>query len=125
MPHPVDVMVGKRVRLRRLQLSLSQTELAQKLGLTFQQVQKYEKGTNRVSCSRLYEISEVLDVPITFFFSEKGETKAEVAVAEQLEPGQLKDGLRLITAFGQIVETHTRKRLLALVESMVPAGKAG
>jgi transcriptional regulator with XRE-family HTH domain len=124
MPHPVDVMVGKRVRLRRLQLSLSQTELAQKLGLTFQQVQKYEKGTNRVSCSRLYEISEVLDVPITFFFSEKGETKAEVAVAEQLEPSQLKDGLRLITAFGQIGETHTRKRLLALVESMVPATKA-
>jgi transcriptional regulator with XRE-family HTH domain len=123
MPHPIDVMVGKRVRLRRLQLSLSQTELAQKLGLTFQQVQKYEKGTNRVSCSRLYEISEVLDVPITFFFSEKADTKAEVAVAEQLEPNQLKDGLRLITAFGQIGESHTRKKLLALVESMVPAGK--
>ena len=124
MPHPVDVMVGKRVRLRRLQLSLSQTELAQKLGLTFQQVQKYEKGTNRVSCSRLSEISEVLDVPITLFFSDKLETKAEVAVAEQLEPSQLKDGLRLITAFGQIGETQTRKKLLALVESMVPAGKA-
>jgi len=124
MPHPVDVMVGKRVRLRRLQLSLSQTELAQKLGLTFQQVQKYEKGTNRVSCSRLSEISEVLDVPITLFFSDKLETKAEVAVAEQLEPSQLKDGLRLITAFGQIGETQTRKKLLALVESMVPAAKA-
>ena len=124
MPHPVDVIVGKRVRLRRLQLSLSQTELAQKLGLTFQQVQKYEKGTNRVSCSRLSEISEVLDVPITFFFSDKVDTKAEVAVAEQLEPNQLKDGLRLITAFGQIEETHTRKKLLALVESMVPAVKS-
>lgn len=123
MPHPVDVMVGKRVRLRRLQLSLSQTELAQKLGLTFQQVQKYEKGTNRVSCSRLSEISEVLDVPITFFFSDKADTKTEITVAEQLEPSQLKDGLRLITAFGQIGETHTRKKLLALVESMVPAGK--
>ena len=123
MPHPVDIMVGKRVRLRRLQLSLSQTELAQKLGLTFQQVQKYAKGTNRVSCSRLSEISEDLDVPITFFFSEKADTKTEIAVAEQLEPSQLKDGLRLITAFGQIGETHTRKKLLALVESMVPAGK--
>ena len=121
MPHPVDIMVGKRVRLRRLQLSLSQTELAQKLGLTFQQVQKYEKGTNRVSCSRLSEISEVLDVPITFFFSEKADSRTEVVVAEQLEPSQLKDGLRLITAFGQIGETHTRKKLLALVESMVPA----
>jgi len=104
-------------------MSLSQTELAQKLGLTFQQVQKYEKGTNRISCSRLYEIAEVLDVPITFFFSDKVDTKAEVAVAEQLEPGQLKDGLRLITAFGQIEETQTRKKLLALVESMVPASR--
>ncbi len=60
MPHPIDVIVGKRIRLRRLQLSLSQTDLGQKLGVAFQQVQKYEKGTNRVSCSRLYEISKIL-----------------------------------------------------------------
>jgi transcriptional regulator with XRE-family HTH domain len=112
-------MVGKRVRLRRLQLSLSQTELAQKLGLTFQQVQKYEKGANRISCSRISEIAEVLDVPIIFFFADKVDTKAEVAVAEQLEPTELKDGLRLITAFGKIGDTQTRKKLLALVESMV------
>src|SRR5215203_2193098 len=120
MPHPVDIMVGKRVRLRRLQLSFSQTELAQKLGLTFQQVQKYEKGTNRVSCSRIYEISEVLDVPITFFFSGKLDTDADVGLAEHLEPNQLNDGLRLIRAFRKIGDIETRKKLLALVESMVP-----
>src|SRR5437870_3411829 len=70
--HPVDIKVGKHIRLRRQELSMSQTDLAKKLGLTFQQVQKYERGTNRVSCSRLSEISEVLDAPITFFFSEAG-----------------------------------------------------
>src|SRR4051794_15653843 len=70
MPHTIDVMVGKRIRLRRLQLTLSQTDLARKLGLTFQQVQKYEKGTNRVSCSRLYEIANILKVPVSFFFSD-------------------------------------------------------
>ena len=123
MPHSIDVMVGKRVRLRRLQLSFSQTDLATKLGLTFQQVQKYEKGTNRISCSRLYEIAAILKVPITFFFSDKEDGRAEVRVAEQLEPNQLKDGLRLITAFGQIEDVKMRRKLLALVESMVPAGK--
>src|SRR3954454_15357464 len=71
MPHDIDVMVGKRVRLRRLQLPISQTEFAQKLGLTIQQVQKYENGANRISCSRIYEIADVLDVPINFFFSDK------------------------------------------------------
>jgi transcriptional regulator with XRE-family HTH domain len=123
MPHSIDVMVGKRVRLRRLQLSFSQTDLATKLGLTFQQVQKYEKGTNRISCSRLYEIAAILKVPITFFFSDKVDGRAEVRVAEQLEPNQLKDGLRLITAFGQIEDVKMRRKLLALVESMVPTGK--
>lgn len=124
MPHHIDVMVGKRVRLRRLQLALSQTDLAEKVGVTFQQLQKYEKGTNRISCSRLSEISEVLDVPIAYFFADKVDTKAEVAVAEELEPRQLKDGMRLITAYGQIADANARRRLLALVESMVAAGKS-
>jgi transcriptional regulator with XRE-family HTH domain len=123
MPHAVDVMVGKRVRLRRLQLSLSQTDLATKLGLTFQQVQKYEKGTNRISCSRLYEIAAILKVPITFFFSDKVDGRTEVKVAEQLEPKQLKDGLRLITAFGAIHNVTMRRKLLSLVESMAAGEK--
>src|SRR3954453_14679471 len=118
MPHPVDVMVGKRVRLRRLQLSLSQTELAQKLGLTFQQVQKYEKGANRISCSRIYEISEVLDTSIAFFFSDALDTDPIVSLAQHLAPNQLRNGLRLMTAFRRIVNVDTRNKLLALVESM-------
>src|SRR3977135_27558 len=104
-PHPIDIMVGKRVRLRRLQLSMSQTELAVKVGVTFQQVQKYEKGTNRISCSRLSEMAEALDVPITSFFSDENEPLTEMTVTENLDPGHMKDGLRLITAFGQI-EKH-------------------
>ena len=118
MPHSIDVMVGKRIRLRRLQLSLSQTDLARKLDLTFQQVQKYEKGTNRVSCSRLYEIANILKVPVSFFFSDKADGRSEIRIAEHLEPNKLKDGLRLITAFGQIDDVKTRRKLLALVESI-------
>src|SRR5436853_4481208 len=93
-PHPIDVHVGKLIRARRQELSMSQTDLAKALGLTFQQIQKYEKGTNRVSCSRLSEMSEVLDAPITFFFSETA--RANVKDVEQLEPADLKEGLRLI-----------------------------
>jgi transcriptional regulator with XRE-family HTH domain len=117
-PDPVDIAVGKRVRLRRLQLGMSQTELADKLGVTFQQVQKYEKGTNRISCSRLSEMAEALDFPITSFFSDENKPLTEMTVTENLDPGHMKDGLRLITAFGQIEKTQ-RKMLLAMVESMV------
>src|SRR5580704_14977680 len=67
-PHPTDKHVGNRVRMRRLMLGMSQEKLADQLGLTFQQVQKYEKGTNRISASRLQEISHVLEVPVPFFF---------------------------------------------------------
>jgi len=101
-PDPVDIAVGKRVRLRRLQLEMSQTELADKLGVTFQQVQKYEKGTNRISCSRLSEMAEALDFPITSFFSDENEPLTEMTVTENLDPGHMKDGLRLLTAFGRI-----------------------
>ena len=121
-PHPVDIMVGKRVRLRRLQLAMSQTELADKLGVTFQQVQKYEKGTNRSSCSRLSEMAEALDFPITSFVSDENEPQTEMTVTADLDTGHMKDGLRLITAFGQI-EKSKRKTLLALVESMVPVDR--
>ncbi len=125
MPHPIDVIVGKRIRLRRLQLSLSQTDLGQKLGVAFQQVQKYEKGTNRVSCSRLYEISKILDVPVTYFFSSSGDNSAslEVAVAEQFDVPELKDGFRLMTAFRQIQNNAVRKNVIALVETVATASK--
>ena len=120
MPHSIDVMVGKRVRLRRLQLSFSQTDLATKLGLTFQQVQKYEKGTNRISCSRLYEIAATLKVPITFFFSDENEVGTDMKVADNLDPAHIRDGLRLITAFG-LIEKTKRKKVVAFAESLEKA----
>src|SRR4051794_36261191 len=69
-PNPIDVHVGNRIRLRRTLLGMSQERLAEQIGLTFQQVQKYERGTNRVSSSRLFDLSRVLDVPIRYFFEE-------------------------------------------------------
>ena len=119
-PHPLDIAVGKRVRMRRLQLSMSQSELAEQLGVAFQQVQKYETGANRISCSKLTEMAEALDCPITFFFSDENEHHTEMNLADNLNPAYMKDGLRLITAFGQI-EKKKRKKLLALIEGMVPA----
>src|ERR1700694_4083141 len=67
-PNPIDIHVGSRVRMRRLMLGMSQTKLADALGLTFQQVQKYEKGTNRTGASRLYHMAHILQVPVAFFF---------------------------------------------------------
>src|SRR5688500_15629609 len=78
-PRPVDAHVGARVRLRRTMLGMSQERLADELGLTFQQVQKYERGTNRVGSSRLYELSKILDVPIQFFFDEMPDEIAATA----------------------------------------------
>ena len=117
-PNPVDKYVGSRVRMRRIMLGMSQEKLGEALGLTFQQIQKYEKGTNRVSCSRLYEISRILDVPVTYFFSETGDTGLEIAVAEQLDVPELKDGFRLMTAFQQIESHAIRKSVIALVETV-------
>jgi transcriptional regulator with XRE-family HTH domain len=118
MPHPIDVMVGKRIRLRRVQMGLSQTELGKKLGVTFQQVQKYENGANRVSCSRLYEISTALDVPIMFFFMDATHSSLELAVAEQFDVPDLKDGIHLMTAFRQIPSVAVRKSFIVLVETL-------
>ena len=95
---------------------MSQTELVAALGITFQQVQKYEKGTNRVSCSRLHEIANELAVPISYFFSDS--IGIEVAVTEQLDAANLKDGLRLMTAFSQIENNAVRKAIIALIESI-------
>src|SRR5271155_125722 len=75
-PHPIDVHVGSRVRLRRNMLGLSQEKLGEAIGLTFQQVQKYERGANRIGASRLMELSRVLDVPVSFFFDETDPVRA-------------------------------------------------
>src|SRR5215210_7469283 len=75
-PNPIDVRVGARLRLRRNMLGLSQEKLGEMIGLTFQQVQKYERGANRIGASRLYQLSRVLDVPVTFFFDDTDPVRA-------------------------------------------------
>ncbi len=117
MVHPVDVIVGKRIRLRRSALSISQTELAERLGLTFQQIQKYERGSNRVSCSRLVELSKALDVPIVYFFEDTGSDEGRLF--DQLDLRIIPEVRRLVSAFQKIENTQERRLAIALMESMV------
>ena len=117
MVHPVYVIVGKRIRLRRSALSISQTELAERLGLTFQQIQKYERGSNRVSCSRLVELSKALDVPIVYFFEDTGSDEGRLF--DQLNLRIIPEVRRLVSAFQKIENTQERRLAIALMESMV------
>lgn len=121
-PHPVDIHVGNLLRLRRRSLSVTQQELAKALGITFQQVQKYEKGTNRVSASMLYNIAATLKVPIAYFFQnveENSETEevsgSEVAVNSFLRSSE---GLELAATFPKIRQPAVRRRLVDLVRAM-------
>ena len=125
MPHKVDVLVGKRIRIRRAQLSMPQVELANKLGLTFQQIQKYEKGTTRVSCSRLYDIAKCLEAPISFFFSdaEIDSSGARIDTSgakliDNVDLSQLRDAVRLVAALGKINSRNTCSRLADLAETL-------
>jgi transcriptional regulator with XRE-family HTH domain len=98
VPHPIDVHVGRRIRTRRLLLGMNQETLAAHLGLTFQQVQKYEKGANRVSASRLSQLAEVLRVPVGFFFAELRDNGAQGSPAsarqERLEKPEMLEFIR-------------------------------
>ena len=123
-PNPTDKYVGARVRMRRLMLGMSQEKLGEKLGLTFQQVQKYEKGTNRIGASRLQHISQILKVPVAFFFegvtgkqNEDGAGKPPVAdyVSDFLSSS---DGLALTKAFTNIKDSKLRRRVVDLVEEI-------
>jgi transcriptional regulator with XRE-family HTH domain len=98
MPHPVDVEVGRRVRIRRQQLNMSQTDLAKQLKLTFQQIQKYEKGTNRVSCSRLFEMAKAMKCSYTALMPEEGK-KVDSQAPLIAGIGDDKDTFRLVEAF--------------------------
>ena len=124
MPHPIDELVGKRIRIRRTQKRISQSELADEIGVTFQQVQKYERGTNRVSCSRLFEIAEALEVPIAYFFFDNGE-RYGIRAAELLDLGDLKEGVRLVTAFGKVGNREIRRKFLDLLEGVATATGTG
>jgi transcriptional regulator with XRE-family HTH domain len=117
-PKTVDKIVGRNVRIYRLAKGLSQTDLANKLGITFQQIQKYEKGTNRVGSGRLFEISQFLGISLLALFEG---SKAALATNDESSPfGLLADplSLRLVQAFSEIAERRTRYSLVELVESM-------
>jgi transcriptional regulator with XRE-family HTH domain len=123
--NPIDKHVGSRVRMRRLMLGMSQTKLADGLGLTFQQVQKYEKGTDRMGASRLQHISHILQIPVPFFFegapqltgqsTRNGETPSPAYVSDFLAT---RDGLALTKAFMRIKEPGLRRRIVRLVEEI-------
>ncbi|MCB2100904.1 MAG: helix-turn-helix domain-containing protein [Rhodobacterales bacterium] len=129
-PNPVDVHVGSRVRLRRTLLGLSQEKLGETVGLTFQQIQKYERGANRIGASRLYEFSQILDVPVSFFFDDlpdelkthEGRFARGMADKEQasFEPDPLarRETLELVRAYYKINEPSIRKKLFDLTKSL-------
>lgn len=126
-PHPIDIHVGGRVRLRRTMLGMSQDRLAEALGLTFQQIQKYEKGVNRIGASRVFEISRVLSVPIQFFFDDfDAGTGRSYGFAEQgsddgmvmMELLNTPEGVQLCKHFASIKDPKIRKRVLELVKSL-------
>lgn len=132
-PRPVDVHVGSRVRLRRTMLGMSQEKLGQAIGLTFQQVQKYERGTNRIGASRLFELSKVLDVPVSFFFDDMPQDVAGTQTSA-VDPAEARgqayeadtlakrETLELVRAYYRIRSPKVRKRVFELAKAL---GKAG
>jgi transcriptional regulator with XRE-family HTH domain len=124
-PNPVDKYVGSRVRMRRIMLGMSQEKLGEALGLTFQQIQKYEKGTNRVGASRIQQISEILKVPVSFLFEGGPSGSAETGgFAEGASPSYVSDflatseGLALTRAFTRITDPKLRRSIVDLVEQI-------
>ena len=128
-PNPIDIHVGGRVRFRRMLLGMSQEKLGERLGLTFQQVQKYEKGINRIGASRLFDLSQVLGVPVQFFYDEApggyeqpsssqpgfADRQAESYIVEFLNS---RDGLELNKAFVRITDAKVRRSIVDLVRSL-------
>ena len=130
-PRAIDIHVGARVRSRRIELGVSQEWLAAQLGVTFQQLQKYEGASNRVSASRLFRIGQALDVPVSFFFegmrSEEGGASAKKLTpppgpSVEFDPLQRRDAIELIEAYSAIADTHMRRQLLALARSLAGQG---
>ena len=128
--NPTDKHVGARVRMRRLVLDMSQVDVANALGLTFQQVQKYEKGTNRISASRLQHLSQILQVPVPFFFegapAASGVRPSAKGTADAPSPAYVtdflatSDGLSLVKAFMCIEDPKLRRSIVRLVEEIAP-----
>jgi transcriptional regulator with XRE-family HTH domain len=135
-PNPIDVHVGKRLRLRRTLLGMSQTGLGEAIGLTFQQVQKYERGTNRVSSSRLFDMSRVLDVPLKYFFDEMADDIGTQSPGQLLgakptqteeaqDPSMRRETLELVRVYYRIGDQTVRKRFTDLVRSLGSGAEAG
>ncbi|HVW74149.1 MAG TPA: helix-turn-helix transcriptional regulator [Rhizomicrobium sp.] len=122
--NPIDVQVGNRVRIRRMLIGMSQERLGDLLGLTFQQVQKYEKGVNRIGAGRLFEVARILNVPVDFFYeglsaaNQPGLGEPDVAAPPVMEFVSSGEGLQLSLAFMKIKDVKVRKRVLDLVKSL-------
>jgi transcriptional regulator with XRE-family HTH domain len=136
-PNPIDVHVGSRIRLRRTLLGMSQERLGEALGLTFQQVQKYERGVNRVGASRLYDLARVLDVPIAFFYDDMPESVGGPRLAGRAPLGfhdtqeafgddtlNRRETLELVRAYYRITDPSVRKHVFDLIKSLVTAPPA-
>jgi transcriptional regulator with XRE-family HTH domain len=129
-PNPIDIHVGSRIRLRRNMLGMSQEKLGENLGITFQQIQKYEKGTNRVGASRLQAIASILAVPVSFFFEDapgrdqaggKGlaEDNSATYVVDFLNSTE---GIQLSRAFVKIADARVRRKVIDLVKALAVEG---
>lgn len=124
--HPIDAYVGKRLRFRRKMQSMSQTKLGDAVGLTFQQIQKYERGANRIGASRLFEFSQILEVPVSYFFDDMPDEIKETGGARQaldeniesamLDPMLEPDSVALVRAYGKITDASVRKSMFNLAK---------
>jgi transcriptional regulator with XRE-family HTH domain len=131
-PNPIDVHVGSRVRLRRMLIGMSQEKLGDQLRLTFQQVQKYEKGSNRIGASRLFQISQILGVPVQFFYDDldSGAGAAVAGFAEAQPQDNVMDfvstaeGVTLNRAYARISDPQLRRRVLDLVRALAGEGES-
>jgi len=129
-PNPVDVHVGARIRLRRTLLGMSQETLGAAIGMTFQQVQKYERGANRVGASRLWDLSRVLEVPVTYFFDEMDEGVSSLSPRHirgmaddppeppEVDPMTRRETLELVRAYYRIANPQVRRRVFELAKTL-------
>ena len=122
-PNPTDIFVGGRVRMRRKMLGLSQEKLGEKLGITFQQIQKYEKGTNRVGASRLQAMADALEVPVSYFFPDSANTGQGSGLQEDgatfmMDFMSTSEGLELSRAFMRIESARVRRKLVELARAL-------
>ncbi len=133
--NPVDVHVGRRLRMRRILLGLSQEKLGDSIGLTFQQIQKYEHGTNRISASRIYDLAQVLDVPVSFFFdnmdeSIAGQSPRHFRHSDEIpkiaaDPMDKRETLELVRAYSNIEDPRVRQKIVDLMKAVAKVDKIG